>query len=404
MFPVGVANLGGVRNEISLRFRTRSADGILLYYINAARTDLLAIELRGGVPWFVFDAGTGPGAARPQVESGTRFDDGDWHILVAFFNGTHGTITVDGVYSGVGESRGSSQVISSNQVLYVGGIPTDIPRTTVNNLNNSAARVSGRSFSGCLFGVVLKGETLDFSLGQAVSFDLPQGVGFEQGCPVALERGNSFIGGGYVSLAPDSITASSFSFTFSFRTTHNKGLLLFLYSSGGTAVIAVEIRNSTLNLLLSDINGTDIVTASQTIVCDGEWHSLLLDQTGDEVFLAVDGEGDSVFLSDPDTIFSSSIFIGGVPTDSMAYNLARSVGVNVYAHFSGCTLERVLPSLLVNNAPVVPSLSGFSLVRFDGCVPSSQLGDQESCTTPWTSSDVGNVLEYTDENLTPFSG
>ena len=404
MFSAGVANLGGVRNEIGLRFRTLSGDGLLIYYINAARTDLLALELRNGIPWFIFDAGTGPGAVLPQVGIGMRFDDGAWHTITAFFNGTHGRITVDNVYSGVGESSGSSQVISSNQVLYVGGVPADVPRTTVNNLGNAAATISGRSFAGCLYGITLKGETLDFSLGQAFSFDFPQEVGFEHGCPVALERGNSFIGGGYVSLSPGTINSSTFTFSFNFRTTHSEGLLLFVYSSDGTVAIAVEIRNATLNLLLSDVNVTDTLTVSSTVVCDGEWHSLLLDQSGDEVFLAVDGNGDSLFLPNRGTIFSSSVFIGGIPAESTAYDLARDLGVNVYAHFSGCTFERAIPSLFVNGLLVIPELGGFSMVRFDGCAPASQLSGRGSCSPPWTSSDVGDVMEHTDTNLTPFSG
>ena len=406
MFSMGVANLGGLRNEIRMQFRTLLGDGVLLYYINAARTDLLALELRNGTPWFLFDAGSGPGVVQPLVRAGVRFDDGAWHTIVASQDGTSATITVDNVYTGSGESVGSSQVISSNQVLYIGGLPFDessVPRTTVNGLGNPAARVSGRSFAGCLFGVSLNGRSLDFTLGQGFSLDFPQGVGFERGCPVGLERGNSYIGGGYAALTPNTLSSSIFTFTFDFRTTHSEGLLLFAHAPDDTA-LAIEIRSSTLHLILSDINGTRAVSVSNTIVCDGEWHRLLIDQTRDEIFLAVDGNGDSLFLTNQDTIFSSSVYIGGIPMGTVAFDLARSSGVDVYSHFSGCTFENVLPSLYVDGAPVVPSLSGLSLVKFDGCAPASQLAGQATCSAPWTSLDVGPVMEYADGNLTPFSG
>lgn len=389
-----------------MQFRTFSSAGILLYYINAAGTDLLALELRDGIPWFLFDAGSGPGVAQPVVGDGVRFNDGEWHTIVASQDGTSGTVTIDNVYTGSGQSMGSSQVISSNQVLYIGGLPPDdsvVPRTTVSGMGNSNATVSGRMFAGCLFGISLNDQILDFSLGQAVSFDFPQGVGFEQGCPVRLERGNSYIGGGYASLAANTLTSSAFSFTFDFRTTHNEGLLLFAYSSDETA-FAVEIRDSLLHLLASDINGTSDLIVSNTVVCDNVWHRLLIDQSRDELFLAVDGDGDSLFISNRDTIFSSSIFIGGVPMETMAYNLARSIGVNVYAHFSGCTFENIFPSLFVDGSPVIPGIGRFSQLRVDGCAPAAQLTGQVMCSAPWTSLNTGAVTEYTDVNLTPFSG
>ena len=408
MFSAGTANLGGLRNEIRLRFRTFSRSGLLLYYINAAGTDLLALEIRNGIPWFLFDAGSGPGAIRPQVGGGVRFDDGAWHTVVASQDGNSATITVDNVYTGSGQSVGSSQVISSNQVLYVGGLPLDesaVPRSTVNGLGNPEVTVSGRSFAGCLFGVTLNGESLDFALGQGFSFDFPQGVAFERGCPVGLERGNSYIGGGYVSLPPNTINGSTFTFTFDFRTMHSEGLLLFAYSTANNlAAFAVEIRSSNLYLLFSDVNGTSILQVSETIVCDGEWHRLLIDLSSDELFLAVDGNGDSLPVTDLNAVLSSSIYIAGVPMGTPAYDLARSIGVSVDAHFSGCTFENVAPSLYVDGASVTPGLGGLSQVRFDGCSLASQLAGHPTCSAPWTSLNVGDVMEYTDVNLAPFSG
>ena len=407
MFPAGSANLGGLRNEIRLRFRTLLGFGLLLYYINAAGTDLLALELRNGVPWFLFDAGSGPGAIQPQVGAGVRFDDGAWHTLVASQDGTGGSITVDNIYTGSGQSSGSSQVISSNQVLYIGGLPFDegtVPPTSVNGLGNPIATVSRRHFAGCLYGITLNGESLDFTLGEGSSLDFPQGVGFEQGCPVGLERGTSYIGGGYTSLPPNTINGSTFTFTFDFRTKHTEGLLLFAYSSDDGTAFAVEIHSSNLNLLVSYVNGTSRLRVSETIVCDGEWHRLLVDQSRDELFLAVDGDGDSLPVADQTAVYSSSIYIAGVPTGTLAYDIARRIGVNVDAYFSGCTLENVIPSLYVDGVPVIPGTGELSLVRFDGCSMASQLTDEATCSAPWTSLDVGAVREYTNDNLISFSG
>lgn len=394
--------LGGAGNQISLSFRTLSDTGTILYYINQPGTDFIAIELRNGTPWFFFDAGTGPAVIRPDLGGAdVRFDDGDWHSISASHSRRQGSIIVDGLYSGSGQSVGLDEVITSSQTLYVGGIPDHIPRSTQAGLTSSDTTLLGHAFAGCMFGVTLNGQVLDFSsstsVGEAIT-DLP-------GCPVNLERGYYHVGGGYRSLASNAITSSRFSLTFDFRTTHSDGLLFFAHSSDGLAV-GVDIRNSSLYLVLHDNSSTLRQQIASGDACSGHWNTILLDQSFSEVFLSVNSTGSSLFLSSSSVVFSSSLFFGGVPSSSAAYQVAMAAGMNVRVPFSGCIRDR-FPGLLVNGVPVAPEnlqLSTSRLVKFDGCYRSGVL-DPSTCVQSFSTSQLaGTSVTFNDTSLNPFSG
>ena len=423
-FPPEASNLGGTRNTISFSFRTFAAEGTILYYLNSVGTDFIAVELREGIPWFFFDAGSGPASIRPSLGGGnttTTFNDGAWHRVMAVKNGRTGTITVDGRFVGDGQSGGTDQVISSQQVLHVGGIPPGVPHSSLLGLADPTGLpvLSGWSFAGCLFGVTLNGVQLDFANatnqpGEGASALLPRAPG----CAVQLERGWSFLGGGYITFPSDTIHDSRFSWTFQLRTTHSEGVVFFAHApaAGGSAIIAVELRGSVLHLvLLSSSSGsapqTTTLAVGSNSTCDGLWHSVLIDLSAlGEVFLAVDGEGGSLFLPSADVVFSSEVFVGGVATSSTtAYEVARRAGVNVDAPFSGCmrSLAGGLAVGGVASPPLTPSTQ--HLVRTDGCYSASSASSSSSsssstCVEPWVTLPVGVAMQYRDSNLRPLSG
>ena len=388
--------MGGFSNEISLQFRTLNPRGTLLYYINAAATDYITLELRNGVPWFFFDAGSGPAAIRPVINGEIDFADGLWHQVVATQDGRSGTITVDGIFSGSGESIGTDQVISSNQVLYVGGIPTDVPRVTVGGASIPNATLDGRSFAGCLFGVVLNGHQLDFTTQSPPN----SGVGSAaSGCPIQLDFGVSFLGGGFLALPEDTISNSSFTFSFDIRTTDTDGLILFVYSEDAAVSLGIEIRESVLYILVSDGNSRTEAPVGAAGICDGLWHALVVEQSGSELSFSLDGAGETVALSRSDLVLSSAVYMGGVPFGSSVFSSARDAGLNVYAPFSGCTRSDS-SSLIVGGFSQTLRPSSSEFVRFDGCGNSPGT----TCSAPWTSLDVGLETTYTDEGLNPFTG
>ena len=389
-FAPGSASLGGFINEISLRFRTFNADGTIIYYINAARTDYLAVELRLGVPWFFFDAGSGPAAIRPITDA--VFSDGRWHNITIRQEGQTGMITIDGVYTGTGNSIGRDGVITANQTLYVGAIPPGFPRSTISGNLNPNATLDGVNFVGCLFDITLNnGQRLDFST------QTNPGVGV--GCPVGVERGASLLGAGYLIFQENTITDSNFVINFDLRTTHTRGFVFFAHTGDNTS-LAVELRSSLLSLVTSSAAGPRTqVSIGNTPFCDGHWHSISIQQQNGNVSLSVDGARQFLTLPQPNATFSSKLYFGGASQNSIGYAIASDLGLDVDTPFSGC-IRFTAPSFFVSGTPVIPTTDEVRSVRFDGCRNSSGA----SCVSPWVSRDVRQVTAAADEGLNPFTG
>lgn len=394
--------LGGIANMITLSFRTFSRRGTILYYINEAGTDYIAIELRNGVPWFFFDAGSGPAVIRPLLAAAdTVFNDGEWHSVTATQSSRTGTITIDGIHSGSGESSGTDQVISSRQTLHVGGIPGGLPRSTLLGLQLDNSTLEGSNFAGCLFGLVLNGQFVDFSdstqVGESViDNNIP-------GCSLQLEPGLSFLGGGYLSFPSSTLHSASFSWSFDIRSTHSEGLVFFVHD-GVQSAIAVEVQQSLVYLIVLSNGVSQRRAGGGNAVCDGEWHTILIDQSLDEVFISVDGSGESLFLRSINTVFSSGVFFGGVPMGTLGYSIAQSAGVNLAAPFSGCVRPRV-SEVVVGGVPVsIPSPTSHYLVRFDGCHSSTFFNSSASCGDPWVSLPAATSTNLLDTGLQPWSG
>ena len=380
-------NPSNFTNVLSFQFRTLDCCGIIFYSINTAQSDMIAVELRNGVPWFVFDAGSGPGAVKP--EGNTTFNDGSWHTLTASQTGNTGTITVDSLYTGSGNSSGTRTVVAYN-TFYVGGIPSDAPLQTVNGDSNPLAALSGLRFSGCLHDVTFNGVMLDFSSG------FP-GVGIPgQGCPVDLVTTAQLLGGGYFSLEESSITGNNFNISFQFRTTHSDGLLLFMYGNDGS-LFGIELLNSHIHLVLSNVTDDRLTTMER--LCNGEWHRITLFQEGQQLSFSVDGTSREFNLPHSSIVFSSRIFFGGVPLDLNAFDLVQNAGLNAYTPFSGC-IRMPNPLLYVAGQPILERITESELVNFDGCGNAPG----ESCMQPWSEMDAMSQRSFSDTDLHPFSG
>ncbi|KAL5510698.1 hypothetical protein EMCRGX_G006292 [Ephydatia muelleri] len=78
------------------QFHTYNPSGILFHQINSVVTDFLGVKLHGGLPWLIFDVGSGPAVV---VSNSTRtFNDGQWHTgYVVLFEPASNTfyVTVD---------------------------------------------------------------------------------------------------------------------------------------------------------------------------------------------------------------------------------------------------------------------------------------------------------------------
>ena len=102
---------------LALQFRTREANGLILY--NAGRErDFIAVELVNGHIHYVFDLGDGP--VRVRDTSRSRLNDGKWHaVSIGRPAPKRHTLAVDDHVTAV-NSQGSNENLDLDGILYIG--------------------------------------------------------------------------------------------------------------------------------------------------------------------------------------------------------------------------------------------------------------------------------------------
>ncbi|KAL5510854.1 hypothetical protein EMCRGX_G006463 [Ephydatia muelleri] len=84
----------------TVQFHAYNPSGILFYQINSVITDFLGVKMHGGLPWLIFDVGSGPAVVGSN--STRTFIDGQWHTgHVVLFEQASNTfyVTVDTVHA-----------------------------------------------------------------------------------------------------------------------------------------------------------------------------------------------------------------------------------------------------------------------------------------------------------------
>eukprot|EP00731_Ephydatia_muelleri_P002508 Em0001g2508a len=93
------SEMWGPPSTATVQFHTYNPSSILFHQINSVVTDFLGVKLHGGLPWLIFDVGSGPAVV---VSNSTRtFNDGQWHTgYVVLFEQASNTfyVTVDMVH------------------------------------------------------------------------------------------------------------------------------------------------------------------------------------------------------------------------------------------------------------------------------------------------------------------
>lgn len=358
-----------------------------------SQEDYLAVELRDGTPWVLFDAGSGPAAFRPDTDK--KFNNGQWHNVQVFRNSKIGQVTVDGLYTGTGQSPGTHTFIGTNtNAVYIGGVADGVALTTINGESNPNATLNGYSFAGCIFGMTINENPFNFS-----ELTNPNtGVGApSSGCPRHLEQGVTFLGGGYLSMPLTLQPAAQFSISLRLRTTAQSGLVLYI--SGNDSYLSVELIDSNIVLRVKE-NGANeallLLTPSGS-PCDGQWHHLEIQGLADAFVLIFDGASIADEGSNTKIDLVSPIFLGGLISDGLT-SYMNYIGTLPKA-FSGCLRQLVQDGV---TSDMFGDNVGFQLVRFDGCdnstVPSA------TCVLEEQDFSVGLATQFQDTSLPPFTG
>ena len=383
-------HFSGFNSNMSLWFRTSQPTGVLVYSVSDSQTDFMAVELREGIPWFLFNLGSGTGTVRPTAN--ITFDDGTWHKLTVTRAGKKATITVDDMYSGSGSSSGDTSFLGVPSVVYVGGLAEGAPFTFVEGSPNPAATLNGGSFTGCLFRPTFNGMELNFD----TQLNPSSAVGLATaGCPINLESGVTFIGGGFLQLSPVSLpSGTNFVLSLDFRTTGQSGLLIFAY--GTNSHLILELINATLFLRVKGSNTNEHILQSSSQTCNGLWHRIQAFRESDGIILNIDGQSTAAPVNNLNLSSLSSMFLGGA--HSMAQEAFAAVTGRAVNGFSGCMRRLNLNNVMIN---MYGTRETSELVRFGGCENSSEM--LQACSGD-IEVNVGLTTSHVDSQLSQFTG
>jgi len=117
---------GGTNSALSFEFRTEQTDGLLLYTDDSSTCDFLEVKLVGSAVRLRFNTGFG---GQILTVGEQKYSDGSWHKVDVIKNGANTTLSVDKASDSVicdGEDLESLVLgnLSSNQYVYVGGLPS----------------------------------------------------------------------------------------------------------------------------------------------------------------------------------------------------------------------------------------------------------------------------------------
>nr|XP_054587843.1 usherin [Nothobranchius furzeri] len=306
---------------VQLSFKTWSPDGLLLCAFSPEdQVEFLALQIKNGQPYFLFDPQGSAVAVGVQGDGGRRYNDGQWHTITATRRGAVGTIVINNQYSGSASASSGSIIIGDNMGVFIGGLPKDF---VLLREDSGDARLVQRGFSGCLRDVSIKmtdspsedGHFLDWTKATKKEAVYESW----EGCPLQTVDGAHFLGHGFLELEPDVFSGGQdFDISMDFRTDQLNALLLFTYNTQTEDYVLVELEAGLLSFIIAaDGQVTELRMWVGLGYCDGDWKQLSLAKRGSVISAAVNDWAEEVWGAGGAARLSvdSPLYLGGVPAE-----------------------------------------------------------------------------------------
>ncbi|XP_059912210.1 neurexin 2a [Gadus macrocephalus] len=307
-------------DEITLSFRTRQRNGLLLHTGRSA--DYVNLSLRNGALWLVINLGSGAFEALVEPAAG-NFNDNGWHDVRVTRNLRQVTILVDGILTTTGYTQEDYTMLGSDDLFYIGGSQNtaDLPGSPVSN-----------NFMGCLKDVVYKNNEFRLELSRLAEQRHPKvgihgDLAFRCDDVEALEPVSFDAPAAFLTL-PRWNTKRTGAISFDFRSTEPSGLLLFGQGSQRASApdrkpradyFSMELLDGFLYLLMDMGSGSIKMKASALRLTDGEWCHVDFQRDGRKGFISVNSlslpfaanEGSEILDLDGD------MYLGGLPEERL---------------------------------------------------------------------------------------
>ncbi|XP_068172657.1 usherin isoform X1 [Antennarius striatus] len=408
-FPSDTIPINTDFTGVELSFRTRSPDGLLLCALSPGhQEEFLAVQLKDGRLYFLFDPQGSAVAVGVHGDGGRRYNDGQWHRIVATRHGAVGTIVVNNQYRGSASASSGRTIIGENTGVFIGGLPENF---VLRREDSGDARLVQQGFSGCIRDVCFKmtdSPSEDWkSLDWTTATSRLAAYESWEGCPLQTVDGAHFLGHGYLELDRDVFSGGQdFKISMDFRTDQLNALLLFTHNSQAEDYMLVELEGGLLSyILFSEGHVTELKMWVGLSYCDGDWKQLSLTKRGSIIFAAVDdwaeetiGVGGATRLK-----VNSSLYLGGVPVDL----IHPALDSQSHRHGLGGCIRGLTVQHDETNPSVIHSINLYDASRrsvrvyLDGCPTSESNYNCRGNDSVLVYS--GRMTQATDYGLQPFT-
>ncbi|KAM9462036.1 neurexin 1a isoform 13-T13 [Clarias gariepinus] len=317
--------------DVSLRFRSQRAYGVLMATTSRNSADTLRLELDGGRVRLTVNLGKGP----ETIFAGQNLNDNEWHTVRVVRRGKGLKLTVDDLQPSEGQITGDHTQLEFHNIetgivtekLYMPAVPS-----------NFIGHLQGLSFNGMSYIDLCKNGDIDYC-------ELNAMIGYKSivADPVTFKSRTS-----YVTL-PTLQAYYSMHLFLQFKTTSPDGLILYNRGDGNDFIV-VELVKGYLHYVSDLGNGAHLIKGnSNTPLNDNHWHNVMISRDTNNLHtVKIDTKiTTQTTLGAKNLDLKGDLYVGGVSKD-MYKDLPKLV--HSKEGFQGCLasvdLNGRLPDLL----------------------------------------------------------
>ncbi|XP_067278225.1 neurexin-1a isoform X4 [Pseudorasbora parva] len=343
--------------DVSLRFQSQRAYGVLMATASRASADTLRLELETSRVRLTVNLGKGP----ETMFAGQNLNDNEWHTVRVIRRGKSLKLSVDDLPTVEGEIPGDHTQLEFHSIET--GIITE-KRFLPIMPSNFIGHLQSLTFNGKPYIDLCKNGDIDYCEVNAV-------IGYKNiiADPVTFKSCSS-----YMTLSTLQAYYSMHLF-FQFKTTSSDGLILF-NSGDGNDFIAVELVKGYLHYVSDLGNGAHLIKGnSNKPLSDNQWHNVIISRDTNNLHtVKIDTK-----ITTQNTVgaknldLKGDLYIGGVP-EEMFKELPKLV--HAKEGFQGCLasvdLNGRLPDLMSEALACVGQIER-------GCEGPSTTCEEDSC-------------------------
>ncbi|XP_023197172.1 neurexin-1a-like isoform X15 [Xiphophorus maculatus] len=344
--------------DVSLRFRSQRAYGILMATTSRNSADTLRLELDGGRVRLTVNLGKGP----ETIFAGSGLNDNEWHTVRVVRRGKSLKLTVDDLQTVEGQMAGDHTQLEFHNVET--GIVTE-KRFMPIVPSNFIGHLQGLTLNGMPYIDLCKNGDIDYCELNAV-------IGYKSivADPITFRSRSSFV------TLPTLQAYYSMHLFMQFKTTSPDGLILFNRGDGNDFIV-IELVKGYLHYISDLGNGAHLIKGnSNSPLNDNHWHNVHISRDTNNLHtVKIDTKVTTqTTMGAKNLDLKGDLYIGGV-TKEMYRELPKLV--HSREGFQGCLatldLNGRLPDLLADALTTVGQVER-------GCEGPSTTCQEDSCS------------------------